>query len=863
MTKTVVGIDLGTTNTVVAAVRDGQASALPGEDGQVLIPSVVSFHPSGTVLVGRDAKARRKVDAVSTIYSVKRLIGRSWGSDEVRQARSRFPFEMREGPGQAALVVARKETYTLPEISAFVLRKAKTVAERALGAQVDRAVITVPANFNDLQRAATKVAGRVAGLEVMRIVNEPTAAALAYGYGKASSERIAVYDFGGGTLDITLLDLSDNVFEVLATAGDTFLGGDDIDLEICERMADELLASHRIDARADPAALELLRAAAEDLKQQLSQDAHASVTISEIGHGPGGRAFDFSFALSRSELEQLIQPIVARTFDVCREAMGIARLQSEDFSQVLLVGGSTRIPLVRKEVERFFKRAPVTSLNPDEVVAIGAAIQASALSGAEKRRSTLPLPPSPAARGGQRPRLKTVPPADTASYGRPRLRTAPGLQPSSPGPFPTRQRRAPVVVPPAAGQPSSGTPITQDRADRAKRTTAIGLGTAPTGQPLTSRDLPPGMTRTGRGLGPPGPALTSQPGSAPIRERSTLKSASEDAKHARARWEELPPGSSRALSPDAMANKYGDLPLVMPPATTPAGGGEIELLDDSDLEDISSELYDAGTFDDDDEETQARRPPPPVQESVAVDDEPTQVRPLPALEAVPPAVTPPLELAAPQQEPQPGPPAPGPFAPPFAAPAPDSSPPSSPPLNLPAPGIPGQPHADGTPPMPGAAEQARGTLQWGSGEPVIREAPPEPPLLIDVTPLTLAVETVGGYCDTVIERNSPIPCEKSRQFATVLDDQESVRVRVSQGEAQAFAQNTLLGEVVLSGLRKARRGDVKIEVNFALDASGILSVNAIDLGTGRSVSTRIHLVGLTEGTDVDAMRRRQAAATLA
>ncbi|HEY4103602.1 MAG TPA: Hsp70 family protein, partial [Polyangiaceae bacterium] len=187
--STVIGIDLGTTNTVVSVVRDGQASALTDDAGQTLIPSVVSFHPNGNVLVGRSAKERRIVDAQSTIYSIKRLIGRSWDSEEVRRARSRFPFEMREGPGQAALVVARGETYTLPEISAFVLRKAKSVAEAALGTTVDRAVITVPANFNDLQRAATKVAGRVAGLEVLRILNEPTAAALAYGYGRSSNER--------------------------------------------------------------------------------------------------------------------------------------------------------------------------------------------------------------------------------------------------------------------------------------------------------------------------------------------------------------------------------------------------------------------------------------------------------------------------------------------------------------------------------------------------------------------------------------------------------------------------------------------------------------------------------------------------
>jgi molecular chaperone DnaK len=188
----VVGIDLGTTNTVVGVVRDGQAAAVPDDQGDKLLPSVVSFHPNGNVLVGRPAKERRLNDARNTIYSIKRLIGRAWDSDEVRTARGRFPFEMREGPGQAALVVARGETYTLPEISAFVLRKAKSTAEKALGTEVRRAVITVPANFNDLQRAATKVAGRVAGLDVLRILNEPTAAALAYGYGRTSNERIAV-----------------------------------------------------------------------------------------------------------------------------------------------------------------------------------------------------------------------------------------------------------------------------------------------------------------------------------------------------------------------------------------------------------------------------------------------------------------------------------------------------------------------------------------------------------------------------------------------------------------------------------------------------------------------------------------------
>src|SRR5258706_6546875 len=225
-----VGIDLGTTNTVVAAVRDGRAVTLADEEGRRLIPSVVSFHPNGSVLVGEGAKDRRLIDPANTVYSVKRLIGRSWQSEEVQQARGRFPFELKEGAKNSTLVMARGENYALPEISAFVLRRAKAIAEAALGETVDRAVVTVPANFNDLQRASTKVAGKLAGLEVLRILNEPTAAALAYGQTTTAAERLAVYDLGGGTFDITLLDLSGNVFEVLATAGDTALGGDDFDL---------------------------------------------------------------------------------------------------------------------------------------------------------------------------------------------------------------------------------------------------------------------------------------------------------------------------------------------------------------------------------------------------------------------------------------------------------------------------------------------------------------------------------------------------------------------------------------------------------------------------------------------------------
>src|SRR5258706_5012965 len=390
----VVGIDLGTTNTVVACVRVGRVHVLADEQGHRLLPSVVSFHPNGDVLVGHVAKARRAVDARNTIASVKRLLGRSWNSPELAQARQRSAFEMREGPGQGPLVVARGQEYTLPEISAFVLKRAKQIAEQALGEPVERAVITVPAHFNELQRAATKVAGRVAGLEVLRILNEPTAAALAYGLGKVGNERIAVYDFGGGTFDSTLLDLNGNVFEVLATAGDPFLGGDDLDNAIADRMSDAFLLAHRFDPRSDPQSLERLKQAAEQIKIELSTQDQTTIHLREVAFGVGGAHLDLTFGLTRHELDQMLEPLIERTFKVTQDALALARWPPTSFDRTILVGGSSRIPLVRRRVEAFFAAPPMDRMNPDEVVAIGAAIQAAALSDAARKRS-IPPPPTP------------------------------------------------------------------------------------------------------------------------------------------------------------------------------------------------------------------------------------------------------------------------------------------------------------------------------------------------------------------------------------------------------------------------------------------------------------------------------------
>ncbi len=409
----VVGIDLGTTNTVVASVRAGKVHVLADERGERLLPSVVSFHPNGEVLVGSAARARRIIDPKNTISSHKRLIGRAWGSPEFAEARQRLTFELREGPGQAPVVHARGKTYTLPEISAFVLKRARQLAETALGEPVTKAVITVPAHFNELQRASTKSAGRISGLDVLRILNEPTAAALAYGLGRTGSERVAVYDFGGGTFDCTLLNLNGNVFEVLATAGDTFLGGDDVDVQIAERMADTLLRQQRVDVRTDASLFGRMRAAAEEMKIALSTAESHTVLVSEIAHGVGGSEISFGFTMTRKELDELAKPLLDRTFKVTEEALALARLTPTAFDKVLLVGGSTRIPAVRARVESYFGRKPLDRVNPDEVVSIGAAIQAAALNEGSRRKS---IPPPPGVLSAQpRPSSPGTPAAAPSS----------------------------------------------------------------------------------------------------------------------------------------------------------------------------------------------------------------------------------------------------------------------------------------------------------------------------------------------------------------------------------------------------------------------------------------------------------------
>jgi molecular chaperone DnaK len=375
----VIGIDLGTTNSVVATLRGNKVEVIPDHAGHRLHPSVVGFLPSGDIVVGHAARARRHIDPRNTIFSAKRLIGQSIKNPVVRLAMGVLPYVTEEGPNEQPLIVVRDRRYTIPEISGMVLKHLKRSAEAYLGVPVSKAVITVPANFTDAQRQATKYAGELAGLSVLRILNEPTAAALAYGFGRAMDAKLAIYDLGGGTFDVTVLQIRDKIFEVLATGGDSFLGGDDFDKVLLDHLAGEFLSSTRVDLRDDPAGWSRLRAACEQIKCRLSQEDSVAGTIHDLAVGKGGAALGLDFEVFRSQYDQMIAPYVERSVQACDEVLASAGLDVSQLSDLILVGGTTRTPLVRQAIYNYFGREAQSRVNPDETVAYGAAIQAAAL----------------------------------------------------------------------------------------------------------------------------------------------------------------------------------------------------------------------------------------------------------------------------------------------------------------------------------------------------------------------------------------------------------------------------------------------------------------------------------------------------
>ena len=713
----VIGIDLGTTNSVVAVADQRGARVLADSDGVTLTPSVVSFHPSGDVLVGAPAKERRLLDAKNTIYSVKRLIGRPFSSYEVKHAQERFAFELSEGPSGGVLVAARGETYTLSEISAFVLRHVRKVAEQAQGKECGKAVVTVPANFNELQRSATKAAGRVAGLDVLRIVNEPTAAALAYGYNKTSTERVAVYDLGGGTFDITILQLAGDVFEVLATAGDTFLGGDDVDTTIADHMIERFLESHRYDVRQDVQAYERLRAAAEWAKIQLSNKPDIQLCVEELAYGDGGAALNLDYALTRQQLEHMCQPLIARTFDVCEDAMKAAGLRPTHLDNVILVGGSTRIPLLQRMVAEYFGREPRVDIDPDLVVAQGAALHAQSIS--------VPARKAPFAKVS----LKKV----AQSSG-----DAPGI--------------------------AGGADLDEE---------VTNVGDRP---PLP----PPPVARGARKATLPGQAPPPPP---PVSLDSMAESLADDG---------LLDAPTRAREPGYTEQPTRVGTLDFNPSTTDDASGL--------LMQIGRQAEDG--FDTPDEERSSL--------TMELEDDAFGRDSVPIDEVSHADVG---------------------FD--FGSQAPAT--------------------------LRAALDEEVDTVTGAIAAVAPPETLPQAPLLLDVTPLSLGVETVDGYCERIIRRNSAIPAGQTKMFTTARDRQETVVVRICQGEDRRVAANQLLGEVVLDGLRPAARGKVQIAVRFMIDADGTLQVRAQDVGTGQQQQVAIKLIGELPEEQITQLRERHEA----
>ncbi|HEY0646551.1 molecular chaperone DnaK [Phenylobacterium sp.] len=379
----IIGIDLGTTNSCVAIMDGKNPKVIENAEGARTTPSVVAFMDDGERLVGQPAKRQAVTNPANTLFAIKRLIGRNYADPMVEKDKGMVPYEITKGPNGDAWVKAHGKDYSPQQVSAFILQKMKEAAEQHLGEKVEKAVITVPAYFNDAQRQATKDAGKIAGLEVLRIINEPTAAALAYGLEKNEGKKIAVYDLGGGTFDVSILEIGDGVFEVKSTNGDTFLGGEDFDLRIVDYLADEFKKEQSVDLRKDKLALQRLKEEAEKAKKELSSTTQYEVNLPFISMNASG-PLHLNVKLSRAKLEALVEDLIKKTVGPCEQALKDAGLKKSDIDEVILVGGMTRMPKVVETVKEFFGREPHKGVNPDEVVALGAAVQAGVLGGEVK-----------------------------------------------------------------------------------------------------------------------------------------------------------------------------------------------------------------------------------------------------------------------------------------------------------------------------------------------------------------------------------------------------------------------------------------------------------------------------------------------
>ena len=379
MSDAIIGIDLGTTNSVVATVIDHRVEVIRDGKGRALHPSVVAFLPTGETVIGQRARARRVIDPLNTVFSAKRIIGRPYQDPITQNMIGHLPYRVIEGQNQEPLIVTRAGTAPVIDISAMVLEYMRELAQSQLGVPVRHCVVTVPANFSDGQREATRRAAQKAGMQVLRILNEPTSAALAYGHARQLNRRLAVFDLGGGTFDLTLLEVRDGLYEVLATTGDPFLGGDDFDNAVADHLAMGFLRQHRVDLNAAPESRARLLQAAEEIKVELSSSYTAQGVVPDMAYGDGGRPLSLEFNMTRADFDGLIAPFVSRAMALTEQVLREARTTPDTIDEVVLVGGSTLVPMVRDHVARFFGKQPLSDVNPLQVVAAGAALQAHAL----------------------------------------------------------------------------------------------------------------------------------------------------------------------------------------------------------------------------------------------------------------------------------------------------------------------------------------------------------------------------------------------------------------------------------------------------------------------------------------------------
>jgi molecular chaperone DnaK len=870
----IVGIDLGTSNSVVAHADDaGVVKVLADDSGYKIHPSVVSFHPNGGVVVGAGAKQRKVIDPQNTIYSVKRLIGRGYRSPEVQTAKGRVPYQIKEGANQLPMIVTRGGEFAVPEISAIVLDHMRNIAAARLGAPVSRAVVTVPASFNDAQRSATATAGAIAGLTIVRVLNEPTAAALAYGNMRNLREIIAVYDFGGGTFDITILKLHDQVYEVLGTAGDTFLGGDDLDERLVDKMVAKFLAENRIDLRSNEVSMMRLRAVAEQTKIELSRRSRAVVRIDEIAYGAKGVPLNLQIEITRDEFVSQVSDIIDRTFPVCQEALSLAGLTIGQIADTILVGGTTKIPYVRDQVSKFFAKAPRTDVNPEDAVAVGAALQATSL---ERILS--------------RPRTSTR--------------------------IPVQKIPEPPPIPAPAPAPSAGDSI--ESVD--SYTDALPLNLAEVDEESGSVTMAPSELESSRPKRP----------THGYSEVSRHQVTSNDVR-------EPKPDTSYSVTRggvkdnfDARTRPQAPNPLLLDDKTRPGAPNPLDL---DDLDDNSTRPGAINPLDFD-----TTTPPPNAQplarmtRPLAAQPPPTPAIPgKQTLFGVPPGpetATPPPVPKVPTSRGQPALRSPGeagstnpgmgtssttlptmPAAPRPAKPwidattntatSPSSTQPLAPIAPIAAPTAPtlialapdfaaevDTANASAASTARGMGAASRGTteqplalqppiatttarglaplsqappiaaFQAPQTYPVAPVAPRASPVVLEVTPRGLGIGTVAGYCEELIRRNSRVPAETKKIFTTSRDSQNLVRIVICQGESRRLDNNIVIGDLVLQNLPPRPRGETAIEVTFMLDASGILQVRARDTQTNAEQRASLDLLGGVPSQDVAASRDR-------